>query len=242
MHPKDTPSSFARLLMIMATALLAGVYGTAQAAVTSYVATLNGANESPPNASAGTGSSQVDIDPVANTMRVRIVFTNLTGTTTASHIHAPTPTAGTGLAGVATTTPYFAGFPIGVTSGTYDNTLDMTQTSSYSSTFLTNSGGTTALAEAALFADIAAGTAYVNVHSTVYAGGEIRGFLIPALTPTRETTWGRVKSLYTSWLEDPAPDFEVALGPGLSLACAPTPACCAMGCCAEQATVAVAAK
>jgi CHRD domain len=38
-------------------------------------------------------------------------------------------------------------------------------------------GGTPAGAEAFLLAGLAAGEAYYNVHSTVFTGGEIRGFL-----------------------------------------------------------------
>ena len=38
-------------------------------------------------------------------------------------------------------------------------------------------GGTTAGAEAALLAGLMGGTAYFNIHSTTFAGGEIRGFL-----------------------------------------------------------------
>ena len=40
-------------------------------------------------------------------------------------------------------------FPLGVTSGTYDNTLDMTQATSYNPAYVTATGGTTAGAEAA---------------------------------------------------------------------------------------------
>jgi len=78
---------------------------------------------------------------------------------------------------VATTTRTFPGFPLGVTSGTYDQTFDMTLSSSYNPAFVTANGSVGA-AEAALFADMAAGTAYLNIHSQVVPGGEIRGFLI----------------------------------------------------------------
>jgi hypothetical protein len=110
---------------------------------------------------------------------VELVFSGLTGNTTASHIHAPTafPFNLTNTAGVATTTPTFAGFPLGVTSGTYSNTLDLTALSSYNPSFVTANGGTAATAEAALTAAIAEGRAYWNVHSSTFPGGEIRGFL-----------------------------------------------------------------
>jgi hypothetical protein len=177
--------------------MLTGVFSAAHAAIVSYTADLSGPNESPPNASPGIGTAQVDIDAVAQTMRVRVTFSGLLGTTTASHIHSPTAVALTGTAGVATTTPTFVGFPLSVTAGSYDNTLDMTQATSYNPSFVTSSGGTIASAEAALFASIASGNAYLNIHSTVFGGGEIRGFLVPLqATPTDRSTWGRIKLLY----------------------------------------------
>ncbi len=185
------------LLAVLALVGIALAPAPARAAQFYYNAILSGANESPPVASSGYGTAEVDIDDAANTMRVRVTFANLTGSTTACHIHAPTTNAYTGIAGVATPTPTFPNFPLGVIAGQYDQTFDMTLTSSYSSTFLSNNGGTAASAEAALFSDIAAGKAYLNVHSTVFPAGEIRGFLYPFdPTPTRNTTWGAVKSLY----------------------------------------------
>jgi hypothetical protein len=168
----------------------------AQAAPVAYSVTLSGPNEFPPNASPGTGTGQVDIDNVAHTMHVHVVFSGLLGTTSASHIHAATTTPGTGTAGVATTTPTFAGFPLGVTAGSYDNTLDMTQTSSYNPSYITAHGGTTTQAEADLFQAIAEGRAYLNIHTSSFSGGEIRGFLLPAAIPVENTTWGRLKVLY----------------------------------------------
>src|SRR5262249_57559405 len=106
---------------------------------------------------------------------------------------------GRGRGGVATTTPYFAGFPIGVTSGTYDITLDETLASSWNPSYVSANGGTTASAEAALDAAIAAGKAYLNIHTSLplgVPGGEIRGFLLPAPVPTQPSTWGSIKALY----------------------------------------------
>ena len=77
--------------------------------------------------------------------------------------------------------PDIAGFPLGVTSGTYDNILDLTLASSYNPAFVTDEGGTTAGAEAALEAAIEAGTAYLNIHTSMFPGGEIRGILVPAV-------------------------------------------------------------
>lgn len=181
---------------VLAMAPLALAAAPAVAAVTSYTATLTGAAESPPNASPGTGFAQVDIDPVAHTMRVLVSFEGLLANVTNAHIHGPTAVAGTGTAGVATTTPTFPGFPAGVTAGIYDNTFDMTQASSFNASFITANGGTPALAEAALFAAIDAGKAYVNVHTTMFTGGEIRGFLQSMVTPTESSNWGGVKSLF----------------------------------------------
>jgi hypothetical protein len=86
---------------------------------------------------------------------------------------------GQGNAGVATTTPSFPGFPAGVTSGSYDMTFDMTLASSYNASYVTANGGTPASAFAALKAALNNGTAYFNIHTTMYPGGEIRSFFAP---------------------------------------------------------------
>jgi len=163
---------------LIASAILAMLATSAQAGVVVYTAFLDGPSESPPNGSPATGFAEVDIDNVAQTMRVQVTFSGLTGTTTASHIHCCTVAPGAGTAIVATQTPTFTGFPLGVTSGTYDHTFDLTLTSTYNGAFVTANGGTAASAEAALIAGMNAGEAYLNVHSQTFGGGEIRGFLI----------------------------------------------------------------
>jgi hypothetical protein len=157
----------------------------ASAAILIYDATLLGSSESPANASPGTGFAQVTIDNVADTMRVQVTFSGLLGTTTASHIHCCT--AVPGVAGVATTTPAFTGFPLGVTSGTYDNTFDLTLASSYDPAFVIANGGTVAAVSAALLAGLSAGDTYLDIHSSVFPSGEIRGFLAPAVP--EPSTW-----------------------------------------------------
>ena len=123
------------------------------------------------------------INDVYNEMRLHVDFSGLTGTTTAAHIHCCTADPLTGNAGVATTVPTFSMFPLGVTAGTYDMTFDLLSASSYNPAFVTAHGGTLALAEADMLAGLAAGTAYLNIHSSTYPAGEIRGFLIAAPIP-----------------------------------------------------------
>lgn len=185
-----------RPLTLLALALLALGAAPVHASVTSYTAILSGAAEAPPNVSAGTGFAQVDIDPVAHTLRVFASFEGLSANVTAAHIHGPTATAGTGTAGVATATPTFPGFPSGVMAGMYDNTFDTTLAASFGAAFLASNGGLPALAEASLFTAIADGKAYLNIHTSLYPGGEIRGFLVPMATPVEGSSWGGVKTLF----------------------------------------------
>lgn len=148
-----------------------------------YNVYLSGPNESPANASPGIGTGTVIFDTTAHTMFLTVTFSGLTGNTTAAHIHAATATAFTGTAGVATQTPSFTGFPLGVTSGTYTQTFDMTQAASFNAAFITANGGSAATAEVALAAAAAAGKAYLNIHTSTFGGGEIRGFLTTAPEP-----------------------------------------------------------
>ena len=155
-----------------------------QASIVSYVVNLDGPSESPANGSPGTGFGTVDYDSTAHTLSLSVNFSGLTGTTTASHIHAPTVNPFVLTAGVATTTPTFAGFPLGVTSGSFANLLDLTLASSYNPSFITAHGGTTAQAELDLTAAFAAGKAYWNIHTSTFGGGEIRGFLVQVPEPS----------------------------------------------------------
>lgn len=164
----------------------AGLAQGAQASTT-FQAILNGANDG--NASTGTGIAFVTLDSLANTMEVNVTFSGLTSGVTGAHIHCclPSPFAA-GNAGVATTTPAFPGFPMGagVTSGSYDQVINMLLASSYNmgaNQFLANNGGSPAQAEATLFAAITAGKTYLNIHTSTNPGGEIRGFLVAVPEP-----------------------------------------------------------
>jgi mucin-19 len=146
-----------------------------------YDFVLNGAQEAPANASPGVGTARITIDQVAQTMRVQASFSGLSGTTSAAHLHGPTAGPGTGTAGVITTTPSFVGFPLGVSAGTMDQTYDLTQAGSFNPAFVTAQGGSVANARATLINGLNSGSVYFNVHTSAFAGGEIRGF-------ARETT------------------------------------------------------
>ena len=173
--------------LVIAFVLIAAAAVPAAAMPITFSTILTGPGESPPNASPATGSATVTIDDVANTMRVEVTFAGLTGLSTASHIHVINGPGDVNLADtagpVATTTPAFIGFPLNVLSGSMDQTYDMTLASSFRAGFITDAGGTVALARAALFDGIEDGRAYLNVHSAAFPGGEIRGFLAPVPEP-----------------------------------------------------------
>ena len=166
-----------------------------------YYVFLDGPSESPANASPGTGVGTVVYDPILHTLQLQVTFSGLTGTTTASHIHAATANPFAGTAGVATTTPSFAGFPLGVSSSSFSNTLDLTVASSFNAAYVTANGGTLTSAEAALAAAMAGGRAYWNIHSSTFGGGEIRGFLsvVPEPSSTALAGVGVVGLALRAW-------------------------------------------
>jgi len=170
------------LLLALAASMLAAT-PSAFAEITYYRATISGPSEAPPNPSPGAGIASIIIDDVAHTMQLNVPFIDLLGTTTAAHIHCCTvdPLAGTAM--VATTLPTFPDFPGGVQSGLYTRTLDLTDPASYNPAFITAFGGTAATAETALLNGINLNQSYLNIHTTEYPGGEIRGFLVQSPIP-----------------------------------------------------------
>jgi hypothetical protein len=159
----------------------------AEAASFLFSTNLSGQNEVPQVVTPGTGSAIVTVDDVANTMRVQISFSGLTSNSTAAHIHCCAP-LGTN-APVTTTAPAFGGFPLGVTSGSLDQTYDMTLPGSYLGAFLTANGGSTAAAFSTLLTGMRAGQAYLNIHTVNNGGGEIRGQLVAVPEPA---TWALI--------------------------------------------------
>jgi len=144
-----------------------------------FVTNLAGANEVPAVPSPGTGFAAVVLDPTAQTIQINVGFSGLTSPDAMAHIHCCAP-LGTNV-GVATTLPAFPGFPLGVTSGSYISAIfDLTQPTIYNPAFVTMQGGLSQ-AEAAFIAGIQNGLTYLNIHTTTFPGGEIRGQLFPPI-------------------------------------------------------------
>src|SRR3954453_19629092 len=97
--------------------LAVSVSSAAYAIPITFTTVLSGANEVPAVNTSGAGFAIVFLDPTANTLQVNLTFGGLTSGKTASHIHCCQPLGKNAI--VATTTPTFPGFPLGVTGGGY---------------------------------------------------------------------------------------------------------------------------
>jgi hypothetical protein len=129
----------------------------------------------------GSGSVTITLDVDVLTMHVEASWTGLSGTTTAAHLHCCTASPGVGDAGVATMLPSFTGFPLGVTSGTYDQTFDMNLASSWNPAFLAANFNNVDNAFNTIWLGLQNDQGYFNIHTTTFGGGEIRARL--ALVP-----------------------------------------------------------
>lgn len=133
-----------------------------QAAIYSLSASLDGSQEVPPNASPGTGAGMMTYDDATNQLNWNISFSGLLTGTTASHFHGP---AAPGVnAGVQVTIPL--GAYAGMTSGTLIGMATLTVTQ-----------------EAQLLSDLW----YINIHTSTFPGGEIRGQV--QVIPIPATLW-----------------------------------------------------
>ena len=108
-------------------------------------ATLDGKSEVPPNASAGTGTAEIDYDAATKKLSWKLTYSGLSGPATAAHFHGPAEPGKN--AGVAVAIP------------------NVIETPAEGSAILTD----------AQAADLTAGKYYVNVHTAANPGGEIRG-------------------------------------------------------------------
>jgi len=108
-------------------------------------ATLDGKSEVPPNASAGTGTADIDYDAATKKLSWKLTYSGLSGPASAAHFHGPAEPGKN--AGVAVAIP-------GATSSPSEGSAVLTD---------------------AQAADLMAGKYYINVHTAANPGGELRG-------------------------------------------------------------------
>jgi hypothetical protein len=169
--------SVAAVLVSLAVLLAAA---PASAAIIVYTTTHSGANENPPNSSAGTGTGTVTVDTTAQTLRYQATWSGLTSNTIDLHLHccaAPDANSGVaiGFGGFLPATP--------ANSGSVDQTVDLTMAGVYNAAFLAANGGTASGAMMALLMGLANGLGYQNIHSVELPGGELRGNLAELANP-----------------------------------------------------------
>ncbi|HEX6181981.1 MAG TPA: CHRD domain-containing protein [Chitinophagaceae bacterium] len=121
---------------------------SANATIYPFHNSYSGGQEVPPNGSPAVGTIVGTYNDQTNTISFSIIFSGLVANTTVAHFHGPAP-VGVG-AGVAI---LHAGFPLGVTSGSYSATNVLTD---------------------AQEAQLLAGLWYSNIHTTTFPGGELR--------------------------------------------------------------------
>ncbi len=127
--------------------------GTSTSADTLFTATLDGLQEVSPNNSPATGFGTVVLNDAMDQITVNLLWSGLTTAATAAHIHGPA------LPGVNAAVIFpLSGVPA-ATAGTIPQQI-----------FSINAAQITELQE---------GLYYMNVHTSVFPGGEIRGQLVP---------------------------------------------------------------
>jgi len=133
---------------LAAVAVLAA--GSVCAEVLHFTAKLDGASETPPKVTKGTGAADVTLDTASKMLMWKIEYSGLTGPATMAHFHGP---AAVGVA---------AGVQVPLT-GNLTSPLS----------------GMATLSDGQI-GDLLGGLWYVNIHTAVDPGGEIRGQLVAA--------------------------------------------------------------
>ena len=157
--------------LIAAAALL--VATTAQAAVVTYHTKFEPEGG---GGRTGTGSAIASFDDVSNVFTFFADFSGLSGLTTAAHFHCCTTTPFAGTAGIAVYAPTLP-IPIGVSAGVFGASLDLDDPGNFSGAFITASGGLSA-AITRFKTGLDSGSIYLNIHTSTFGGGEIRGFML----------------------------------------------------------------
>lgn len=124
----------------------------AHAAIHPFLATYSGNQENPPNPSPAIGTIAGIYNDATNTLHYMIVFGGLSSGTTAAHFHGPAAPGVNAPVVIA-----HAGFPVGVTAGTYTATEVLTDEQE---------------------TQLMAGLWYSNIHTTLLPAGEIRAQIV----------------------------------------------------------------
>jgi hypothetical protein len=138
------------------------VAAPAFATVRNFTANLTGGQE--PTSSTATGQGTITIDDVSGVVTVNGTFTGLTTPSNNAHVHGLSP-----LGGPAAPVLFPLTFTSGATSGTFSGTGT-----------LTGANLTGALS----------GQTYVNIHSTMFPSGEIRGQILAVTSAPAIPPWG----------------------------------------------------
>lgn len=113
-----------------------------------YEATLTGAQEVPPNPSAGRGTAEIQFNSNTNALSWKVTYSGLSGPLTGAHIHGPAASG----ANAGVVVPFTGNLNAQPIQGQ-------------------------ATITPAQFGDLAAGLWYVNLHTARSPDGEIRGQL-----------------------------------------------------------------
>ncbi|MGI8840826.1 MAG: CHRD domain-containing protein [Caulobacteraceae bacterium] len=124
--------------------------GGAFAETIHFTAKLDGASETPPRVTKGTGTADIKLDTVSKALSWKVEYSGLTGPANAAHFHGP---AAPGTAAKVTV-------PL-----TGDLTSPIT--------------GSAPLTDGQI-GDLRGGLWYLNIHTTKYPSGEIRGQVLQA--------------------------------------------------------------
>jgi hypothetical protein len=123
-------------------------------------ATLTGAQETPPNSSTGTGGAAFSLDDVNRILVSAVTFQGLAGPTTSADIEDK---AGSVVHPFPNSPPALTGFPVGVTQGSFTDIWT----------------GLTAANVTAL----EAGSYFINLRTSAFPNGEIRGQISSSAIP-----------------------------------------------------------
>ncbi len=167
--------------MVLASAALGALAATPASASQLFKGSLSGAQENPAVPTSASGSGSVLLSDDMNSITVNLSWMGLSAPAVAAHIHCCVPVGVNG--------PVAIGFmPSSSTSGSLSSTYDLTSLGTYTSAFVDANGGTLESTRSAFLAGLMSGNSYLNIHSSNYPGGEIRGQVVSAVP--EPATWG----------------------------------------------------